>query len=46
MGKDFEIYFYDLTEDAQKRLLEEAGLKDESEANWDVFPVAFVPIEE
>lgn len=34
-----EIYFSDLTEKAQKRLLKAAGIKDPKETNWDVFPI-------
>ena len=41
---DFEIYFSDLTEDAQRRLLDAFGLTDAKEANWDVFPVIVLPI--
>lgn len=37
----FEICFSDLTEDAQKRLLEEFQTT-ESEENWDVIPLAYV----
>ena len=34
-----EIYFDDLTEEAQKKVLECAGIEDPAEANWDVFPI-------
>lgn len=34
-----EIYFDDLKEEVQKQVLEQAGIKDPSEANWDVFPI-------
>lgn len=34
-----EIYFNDLTEEAQKQILEQAGITDPAEANWDVFPI-------
>ena len=44
--KEFEIYFYDLNEEAQTSLLKEAGITSEKEANWDVFPIATVCIEE
>ena len=30
-----EIYFSDLTPDAQKRLLATAGISDPKEANWE-----------
>lgn len=36
---EFEIYFSDLNESAQKRLLEEVGISDPKEMNWDVFPI-------
>jgi len=42
MGEDtkiFEIMFDDLTEDAQKRLLEAFNTAPEEE-NWDIFPIA------
>lgn len=37
-----EIYFSDLTPDAQKRLLATAGISDPKEANWDldIVPIA------
>ena len=38
----FEIYFKDLTQEAQKELLKYAEIADPSEANWDVFPVATI----
>ena len=34
--REFEIYFSDLNEDAQQRLLELVGAKDASEMNWDL----------
>ena len=34
-----EIYFDDLTVEAQERLMTEAGIKDPAEANWDVLPI-------
>lgn len=39
---EFELFFTDLTENAQKELLKKAGLKDETEANWDVFPITTI----
>ena len=33
---EFEIYFSDLTEDAQKRLMEAVGITEPSEMNWDI----------
>lgn len=35
----FELYFRDLTPEAQKALLQEAGISRPEEANWDVFPI-------
>ena len=35
-----EIYFDDLTPSAQKKVLEEAGITNPKEANWDIFPIA------
>lgn len=40
--KGFEIYFYDLTEDAQKRYLEFQGVEDPSELNADIFPICVI----
>lgn len=45
---EFNIYFSDLNEDAQQRLLTYAGIADPSEANWDmdVLPIASIMIEQ
>ena len=42
----FEIYFSDLNEDAQKRLLEAVGETDPKEMNWDIdmCPIALYPL--
>ena len=40
------IYFSDLTETAQKELLETAGISNETEMNWDVFHVTTVEFDE
>ena len=39
---DFEIYFSDLNEDAQKRLLEFVGEEEPEDMNWDadICPIA------
>lgn len=37
-----ELYFSDLTKEAQTRLLVEFGLSSEQEANWDVFPITII----
>lgn len=44
--KEIEIYFNDLTEEAQKQLLEVAGVKTPEEANWDIFPITSIIIGE
>ena len=36
MYKEFEIYFSDLNEDAQKRILDFVGAKSPKEMNWDI----------
>lgn len=43
----FEIYFSDLNEDAQKRLLEAVGAKSASDMNWDIdmCPIAIYDFE-
>ena len=43
--EDFPIYFSDLNEDAQKRLLEFVGESDPKEMNWDIdmCPLAYYP---
>jgi len=45
---EFEIYFSDLNEDAQKRLLEFVGEDDPAEMNWDIdmLPIAIYCINE
>ena len=44
----FEIYFSDLNEDAQKRLMEAVGITSPSEMNWDIdmCPIAMYDFEE
>ena len=34
-----DIFFADLSEETQKAVLAEAGVKDMEEMNWDVFPL-------
>ena len=48
MENYFEIYFSDLNEEAQKRLLEAVGVTDPAEMNWDIdiLPLADYPIPE
>lgn len=38
----FEIYFSDLNETAQQELLKQAGIKDYTEANWDIIPITTI----
>lgn len=42
----FEIFFSDLNDDAQKRLLEAIGETDPKEMNWDIdmCPIALYPL--
>ena len=44
----FEIYFSDLNDDAQKRLMEAVGITSPSEMNWDIdmCPIAMYDFEE
>ena len=46
--KSFEIYFSDLNDDAQKRLLEAVNVKEPADMNWDmdILPIAIFDIEE
>jgi hypothetical protein len=37
---EFEIYFRDLKEDCQKKLLQFYSIDSPEEMNWDVFPIA------
>ena len=43
-----EIYFSDLNEDAQKRMLEAVGAETASDMNWDmdIIPIATFEVEE
>jgi len=45
--KTFEIYFSDLNDDAQKRILEMVGVDTPADMNWDmdIIPIAFVDFE-
>ena len=38
-ASEVEIFFSDLTAEAQQRVLDAYGLKSPDEANWDTFPV-------
>ncbi len=39
----FDIYFSDLTPEAQKRFLAFYGLINAAEGNYDVFPIISIP---
>ena len=39
----FEIYFSDLTPEAQERFLAACGLSSASAGNYDVFPLTAIP---
>lgn len=41
-----DIMFDDLKEDAQQRLLEEAGVDSPEEKGWDTEPVAIIDLDE
>lgn len=45
-GSEIEIYFDDLNEDAQKKFLKAMGIETSDEGNYDVFPIAIVPMPE
>lgn len=42
----FELYFRDLTPEAQERFLEFYRVYDETEYNWDLFPIATFEVPE
>ena len=44
--RNLEIYFSDLTPDAQERALAAAGVENASDANWDTFPITTLEFEE
>ncbi len=41
-----EIYFDDLNEEAQKIFLKTMGIETSDEGNYDIVPIAIVPIPE
>ncbi len=41
----FELYFSDLTSEAQVRFLAACGLKSAAEGNYDVLPIVSLPFE-
>lgn len=44
--EDFELYFRDLTKEAQKRLLQACQMKNPRQLNWDVIPLALIAVDE
>ena len=44
MDKTVTIFFNDLTEEAQDRVLKAYDLERPEEMNWDVFPLVELPI--
>lgn len=42
---EFDIYFDDLTPEAQEQLLQAVGVSDPSDAGWDVMPVTTLTFE-
>ena len=42
----FEIYFSDLKEDIQKKLLDAVHAKTPADMNWDIYPIAVCEIKE
>jgi len=45
-GSEIEIYFDDLDEEAQKKFLKAMGIETSDEGNYDVVPIAIVPVPE
>lgn len=43
---ELELYYDDLTPEAQARLLDTVGIKSPTEMNWDVFPITVISFEE
>lgn len=43
---EIEIYFDDLSEEAQKEFLKAMKMESESDGNYEAFPIAVVPIPE
>lgn len=41
-----EIYFNDLTTEAQSKVCKAAGIATGADANWDIIPIALVDFEE
>ena len=45
-NEGIEVYLYDLDLEAQRRFLKALHMQDEKEGNFDVVPIAIVPIQE
>lgn len=45
-GGEIEIFFDDLNEDSQKEFLKAMGMKTSDEGNYDMVPIAVIPIPE
>lgn len=43
---EIEIYFDDLNEETQKKFLKAMGIETSDEGNYDVIPIAIVPMSE
>ena len=44
--RTLELYYNDLTPEAQKKYLKVQGVSDASELNWEVSPIAIIEVEE
>ena len=44
--RTLELYYNDLTPEAQKKYLEVQGVSDASELNWEVNPIAIIEVED
>ena len=45
MTRTLELYYSDLTPEAQKKYLEVNGVSDASDLNWEVNPIAIIEVE-
>lgn len=43
---EFEVYFKDLTEEAQEKFIETIGNETFENSNYDVFPIAYIETED
>jgi len=42
MDEEFELYFSDLTEEAQQEILKKAGVEKPEDMNWDIYPITVI----